>query len=260
MPSFKVEPIPIYQDNYVWLLLIGPSTWVVDPGDHVPVIAALHRHNRSPDGILVTHGHWDHVTGVTALVDAYADLGGIPVYGSPLCQHPSVDHPVREGDRIDLGGLTAEVWETPGHTRDHLSFYIPAVDSLFCGDTLFAAGCGRLFDGSMEQLYRSLKRIATLSDHTKVYCTHEYTLANLAFALAVEPNSAALQQRQKACRAQRDIGLPSLPTDLATELATNPFLRTGQASVQQSVKKSTGLTARDDFLIFSELRKWKNRY
>lgn len=261
MVAFRVEPIPIYEDNYVWLLHIGGATWVVDPGDHVPVREALLRQNRQPNGILVTHGHWDHVTGIAPLVQAFAgNTVPIPVYGSPLCQHPAIDHPVREGDRIELGGLTAEVWETPGHTRDHLSFYIPAIDSLFCGDTLFAAGCGRLFDGPMEQLYHSLKRIATLPRHTKIYCTHEYTLANIEFALAVEPDSVALHQRQQDCRALRDAGQPSLPTNLAAELATNPFLRTRQPSVQRSVKKSTSLTANDDFLIFSELRKWKNRY
>lgn len=257
MVSFRVEPIPIYEDNYVWLLLIGAATWVVDPGNHLPVFEALRRHNRRLDGILVTHGHWDHVTGIAPLVDAF---DGLPVVGSALCQHPAIDHPMREGDVIDLSGLSVEVWETPGHTRDHLSFYIPAVESLFCGDTLFAAGCGRVFDGSMEQLYHSLKRIAALPRPTKIYCTHEYTLANLAFALAVEPDSAALHQRQKQCRAQRDAGHPSLPTDLATELATNPFLRTDQPSVRQSVKKAANLMADDDFLIFTELRKWKNRY
>lgn len=256
MTSFSVEPIPIYNDNYVWLL-IGATTWIVDPGDHLPVLKALQHHNRQLDGILVTHGHWDHVTGIAPLVEAFP---GLPVYGSPLCQHPSLDHPVGEGDRIDLGGLNVEVWETPGHTRDHLSFYLPAIDSLFCGDTLFSAGCGRVFDGSMEQLHHSLQRIATLPHHTKIYCTHEYTLANLEFALAVEPDSAALRQRHKQCLTLRNAGQPTLPTDIATELATNPFLRTEYPSIRRLVTKSTEPTPDEDLLVFTELRKWKNRY
>lgn len=261
MISFRVEPIPIYEDNYVWLLLIGDATWIVDPGHHTPVLAALERHQRRPDGILVTHGHWDHVTGIAPLVEFFARDGTqVPVYGSPLCHHPSIDHPVREGDQLDLGGLKATVWETPGHTRDHISFYLADGHSIFCGDTLFAAGCGRLFDGSMEQLYHSLKRIATLPTNTKIYCTHEYTLANLEFALAVEPDSTDLHQRQQQCKQLRALGIPTLPTNVAIELATNPFLRTAEPLVQQAVKNSTSLPTTDDFLIFSELRKWKNRY
>lgn len=257
MASFIAEPIPAYKDNYIWLLLTDRATWVVDPGDHVPVCEALQRHNRQLNGILVTHGHWDHVTGIAALVERFPQVA---VYGSPLCSHPAIQHPVGEGEVVDLGGVRAEVWETPGHTRDHLSFYMPEVDSVFCGDTLFAAGCGRIFDGTMEQLYRSLQRIAALPPQTKIYCAHEYTLANLRFAQAVEPNSAALSQRVLQCQALRDADVPSLPTDLATELATNPFLRTGQPAVQQSVKKATGVAADDALLIFSELRKWKNHY
>jgi len=261
MTSIHVEAVPIYKDNYVWLIFVGDRTWAVDPGDHVPVLTALQEHGRRLDGILVTHGHWDHVTGIGALVDACSTSGiRLPVYGSPLCRTAPIDCRVAEGDVIDLGGISAQVWETPGHTLDHISFYLTDADRLFCGDTLFAGGCGRLFDGTMEQLYHSLQRIAALPAATKIHCTHEYTLANLEFALTVEPTSVALHQTYAQCVAKRRVGKATLPTDLATELATNPFLRTRETSVREAIKKSTSLQTDDDFLIFSELRMWKNRY
>ena len=254
MTPFSAVPVPIYQDNYVWLIQSGEATWVVDPGDHEPVLAALAQHRRSLDGILVTHHHWDHITGIAPLLEHY---GNVPVYGPAGAL---ISHPVREGNRVLLGKLTAQVWETPGHTRDHVSFYLPQAGALFCGDTLFSAGCGRLFDGTMEQLYASLRRIAALPGATRIYCTHEYTLANLNFALAVEPANADLKRRREEAIALRRSGQPTLPAELAWELRINPFLRTQHSEVRASVKKEADLTENDDFLIFRELRMWKNRY
>lgn len=258
MTDFSVVPVPIYQDNYVWIILSGEAAWVVDPGDHRPVIAALEDHGRRPTGVLVTHHHWDHITGVEPLINHYG--GEIPVYGPRNSAIPGVNRAVGEGDRIPFGSHAIEVWETPGHTRDHLSYYLPWARSLFCGDTLFSAGCGRLYDGSMEQLYASLRRIAQLPGDTDIYCTHEYTLANLDFALAVESrNPALLRRRQEALRLRHQ-QRPTLPTRLAAELQFNPFLRTSTADVCAAVKNAAGLVRNDDFLIFAELRKWKNRH
>lgn len=257
MSPLNIDVIPIYQDNYVWCLLTETETWVVDPGDHKPVLDYLERTGRTLSGILITHHHWDHVTGIVSLVKAANPHA--PVIG-PSFEIAGVTRLAKEGDQINIGAYQILVWETPGHTRDHLSYYLPQPGYLFCGDTLFAAGCGRLFDGTMEQLYASLQRIASLPPQTQIYCTHEYTLANLDFALAVEPSSQALKQRQQYSIQLRQNGTPTIPVDLGTELATNPFLRIREQSVQQAVKKAANLQESDYFLIFSELRKWKNRY
>lgn len=257
---FDIHCVPVYRDNYVWIITSEGNAWVVDPGDHQPVIEFLERHALALKGILVTHRHWDHVTGVQPLVDHLAPAS-IPVYGpdSPAIK-TIVTHVLCEGDTVRLGPLEAQVWETPGHTLDHISYYFSTEHKLFCGDTLFACGCGKLFDGTAEQLYHSLQRIAQLPADTTIYCTHEYTLANIEFALAVEPDNTQLQARQSHCRQLRAGHQPSLPTNLALELATNPFLRSNLPSVRAAIEKESGAAAGDAICCFGALRNWKNRY
>jgi hydroxyacylglutathione hydrolase len=257
---FTVQCVPIYDDNYVWIIHNADTAWVIDPGNHQPVIAFLQRHQLQLGGILLTHRHWDHVTGVQPLLDHFTPQM-IPVYGpvSPTIRALITDV-VHEGDRIELGPLRGQIWYTPGHTLDHISYYFAEQHWLFCGDTLFACGCGRLFDGSMEQLYESLQRIATLPLETLIYCTHEYTLANMDFALAVEPNNAELQQRQRECQQQRAEGQPTLPTRLDWELRTNPFLRSHLDEVKNRVQAATGNDVNNSFECFRALRTWKNGY
>lgn len=257
---FQIQCLPIYDNNYVWIITLGNDAWVVDPGDHQPVIAFIEQHALALKGILLTHRHWDHVTGVQPLLDYFAHLP-IPVVGpdSPTIKG-LISRVVSEGDRVCLGSLQAQVWETPGHTLDHISYYFAEQNALFCGDTLFACGCGRLFDGSATQLYHSLQRIAQLPPHTKIYCTHEYTLANIDFALAVEPHNAQLKARQVDGQRLRARNQPTLPTTLALELATNPFLRCSRSDVRAAVEKETGIAVNETIYCFSELRNWKNRY
>lgn len=253
---FTVTPVPAYQDNYIWVVSSGGEHWIVDPGDSVPVQAYLENVGAVPTGILVTHKHWDHVTGLKSLVESHH----LPVFGPAGTDIPEIDRPVTEGDTVILGGLTAQVWRTPGHTCDHVSYYLPEANALFCGDTLFSGGCGRVFDGTIEQLYASLMRIASLPEDTQIYCTHEYTLANLAFAAAVEPNNRALASYREHCQTLRDSGLPTLPTNVARERAINPFLRVHNKDVQDAVCQQADVGQNDPRATFTALRHWKNHY
>ncbi len=256
----EITPIPAFQDNYIWMLheTDPGQTWVVDPGDAVPVEAALAAQGRSLDGILITHHHPDHTGGLDALLAAR----DIPVLGP---QNPSIrrltDH-FGHGDRFSLLGYEVEVLATPGHTLDHICFLFAGHQPplLFCGDTLFAAGCGRLFEGTPVQMHASLALLAALPPETLLHCAHEYTLANLAFAAAVEPDNAEIQARTARCRQRRDQGRPTLPCSIGEELATNPFLRSEADAVRRSAI-SRGLpptaTAVD---VFATVRAWKDRF
>lgn len=257
---FEIHRVAAYKNNYIWIVTHCGDAWVVDPGDHLPVIEFLEQRTLALKGILITHRHWDHVTGVAPLLEHLAPAA-VPVYGpdSPTIAH-LITRIVNEGDRFYIGPLQAQVWHTPGHTLDHISYYFAEQDILFCGDTLFACGCGKLFDGTALQLYHSLRRIAQLPGKTALYCTHEYTLANIGFALEVEPHNAQLQARQTHCQRLRMRNQATLPTGLALELATNPFLRSDRPEVQAAVEKHTGTSAEDAISCFSALRNWKNRY
>lgn len=257
---FEIHYIPIYKNNYVWILTTAGDAWVIDPGDCAPVEHFLQAHQLRLRAILITHRHWDHINGVSALLQAHADQE-IPVYGpdsEPL--RGLVSHVVNEGDSVAIGPYQAQIWQIPGHTLDHISYYIEPLAALFCGDTLFACGCGKLFDGTMEQLFASLARIAALPPATEIYCAHEYTLANIQFALTVDPHNPQLQARQKHCQQLRQRQLPTLPTQLALELASNPFLRCHDPDIQNAVKKETNASSEDAFSCFAALRHWKNRY
>lgn len=255
----EISAIPIYSDNYVWVLWQNSTAWVVDPGDAAPVIAALTARSLTLEGILITHHHWDHITGVAPLLNYYGHQT-IPVIGPA---HPSfqlVTQSVHEGDSIAIFDSQIQVLAIPGHTLDHLGYYLQEEQALLCGDTLFSGGCGRLFDGSMEQLYNSLMRLKTLPATTEVYCTHEYTLANLAFAVEVEPNNERLTQYRLHCQQLRAQGKTTLPSNLGLECQINPFLRSHLGSVQETVKKRAAGLLTDEFSYFRALREWKNRY
>ncbi len=247
----EIIPIPAFTDNYVWLIRSGNKAVVVDPGDAAPVRRYLDRHDLSLAAILITHHHADHIGGI-------ADLARpeLPVFGPADEQIRGVTHPVAGGDSVQLDAprLLFEVIDVPGHTRGHIAFHGHNV--LFCGDTLFSAGCGRVFEGTPEQLYRSLQKLAALPSDTRIYCTHEYTLANLAFAAAAEPDNPVRDRFADEMRALRDAGEPTLPTDLATQLAINPFLRCDSASVRAAINQPDA----SDEQVFVALRDWKNRF
>jgi hydroxyacylglutathione hydrolase len=250
--------IPAFTDNYIWLLHNGTHAVVVDPGDAAPVDDALDRLNLVLAGILVTHHHADHTGGVDAL---RSRLQG-PVWGPARERMPQPCVALAEGDSIEALGLHFTVLEVPGHTAGHIAYAqtgATAQPLLFCGDTLFSAGCGRLFEGTAAQMSASLAKLAALPADTRVCCTHEYTLSNLRFAAAVEPGNAERAQYDLRCTALREQGQPTLPSNLALELAINPFLRCEQPEVRASAL-AQGATADDKVSVLAALREWKNRF
>lgn len=253
-----IIPIPAFTDNYLWLLHDGRRALVVDPGDAEPVQRALQENGLQLASILVTHHHPDHTGGVDALRDAT----GAPVYGPAREQIPGPFRKLTGGDTVRALGLDFEVMDVPGHTAGHIAFYTPEMDGrplLFCGDTLFSGGCGRLFEGTPAQMLASLDRLAALPGNTRVCCTHEYTMSNLRFALAVEPDNSELIGYHARCAALRDAGLPTLPTSIAQELLINPFLRTRQATVMAAARRFDP-AAHDDNSVFAAIRQWKNQF
>lgn len=250
---------PAFSDNYIWLLHDGQNALVVDPGDAGPVLAALQESGLQLQQILVTHHHPDHTGGLAALRAAT----GATVHGPAGETIAGVDRAHRGGDAFDALGLHWTVLDVPGHTAGHIAFFTPAMDGapvLFCGDTLFSGGCGRLFEGTPAQMLASLETLAALPGDTRVCCAHEYTLSNLAFALAVEPGNAALQAYTARCQALRAAGQPTLPARLDTERAINPFLRSREGAVRQAVQAASPSPLADDAAVFGALREWKNRF
>ncbi|WP_395059880.1 hydroxyacylglutathione hydrolase [Polaromonas sp.] len=251
-------PIPAFNDNYLWLLHDGRSALVVDPGDAAPVQHALRQNGLQLASILVTHHHPDHTGGVAEL---HASTGA-PVYGPARENIPEPFRRLKDGDTVQALGLDFEVMDVPGHTAGHIAFYTPDMDGrplLFCGDTLFSGGCGRLFEGTPTQMLASLDRLAALPGNTRVCCTHEYTLSNLRFALAVEPDNTELIGYHARCTTLRADGKPTLPTSMDQELLINPFLRTRQATVMAAARRFDP-TAHDDNSVFAAIRQWKNQY
>ena len=251
-------PIPAFADNYLWLLHDGQHALVVDPGDAEPVLQTLKQHALQLTSILVTHHHADHTGGIDALREAT----GATVYGPATERIPAPFTALHGNDTLNLLGLAFKVIDVPGHTAGHIAFYVPDMNGkplLFCGDTLFSGGCGRLFEGTPAQMLASLDKLAALPGNTQVCCTHEYTLGNLKFALAVEPGNNALVAYQAHCARLRDAGQPTLPTSIDQELSINPFLRTRQASVI-SAARCFEPAARDDISVFTAIRQWKNQF
>ncbi|OOG39980.1 hydroxyacylglutathione hydrolase [Polaromonas sp. A23] len=253
-----LTPIPAFNDNYLWLLQDGRRALIVDPGDAQPVLEVLKARQLQLESILVTHHHLDHIGGVDTLRDAT----GAKVFGPARERIPEPLTRLRDGDTVRALGLDFQVLDVPGHTAGHIAFYTPDVDGrplLFCGDTLFSGGCGRLFEGTPAQMLASLDRLAALPGNTRVCCTHEYTMSNLLFALAVEPDNSELIGYHARCAALRDSGEPTLPTSIAQELLINPFLRTRQPVVVAAAHRFDP-AAHDDNTVFAAIRQWKNQF
>jgi hydroxyacylglutathione hydrolase len=257
MPS--IIPIPAFRDNYVWAVQSGRNAAVVDPGDAEPVLAWLDANRVELTAILATHHHPDHVGGVAALRERF----DVPVFGPAHESIPQRTHALGEGDRIAVPGIDVllSVFDIPGHTAGHIAYYtMPPAPLLFCGDTMFAAGCGRLFEGTPAQMWASLSKLAALDQDTLVYCGHEYTLANLRFAQAVEPANRDVEARIVSERAKRERDRPTLPSTIGAERATNPFVRADLPDVMASASAHVGRRIVDAVESFATLREWKNRF
>ncbi len=253
-----LNPIPAFSDNYLWLLHDGKRALVVDPGDAEPVIRALQEYGLQLESILVTHHHPDHTGGVDALRHAT----GAQVFGPASERIPEPLIRLAEGDTVRAMGLDFQIIDVPGHTAGHIAFYTPDMDGrplLFCGDTLFSGGCGRLFEGTPAQMLASLDKLAALPGNTRVCCTHEYTMSNLRFALAVEPDNQELIGYHARCASLRNDGQPTLPTSIAQELLINPFLRIRHATVKAAAQ-AFDPAAHDDNTLFAAIRQWKNEF
>lgn len=252
----QVRGIPAFEDNYIWLIGVPDrrEVAIVDPGDEDPVIELIEKEQLNPVAILITHHHRDHTGGIEALVARY----GIPVYGPAHEKIPGLTQPLQDGASVTLSGIgvSFEVMETPGHTRGHLCYY--GHGALFCGDTLFTAGCGRLFEGTAQQMHHSLSRIAALPDETLIYCAHEYTLANLTFARVAEPANQAIHDRYQATQQARTAGQPTVPAPLALEKATNPFLRCTVPELIEAASRFAGQPLVEGAEVFATVRRWKD--
>ena len=258
-PDLSVLTVPAFNDNYLWLIHDGSHAAVVDPGDAGPIREALAAHNLSLTAILLTHHHADHIGGVASLLAEWP----VPVYGPRKDGIAVVSQALDEGDRVQVAGLDLEleVLEVPGHTLGHIAYVrrAPGADWLFCGDTLFAGGCGRLFEGTPAQMAGSLAKLAALRDDTLVYCAHEYTVANLKFAQAVEPGNQGLALRMVDATARRGTRLPTVPSTIGLEKGTNPFLRYTEPGIVRSLVEAGRLApGATPVEAFTALREWKN--
>jgi hydroxyacylglutathione hydrolase len=259
--DLAVLTVPAFQDNYLWLIHDGVHAAAVDPGDAEPILAALDTHKLTLTSILLTHHHADHIGGVPDLLRR----NKVPVYGPRAEAIPGVTEPVAGGQRITVAGIGLEmdVLDVPGHTLGHIAYvrHTPGERWVFCGDTLFAGGCGRLFEGTPAQMVESLSKLAALPDDTLLYCAHEYTLANLRFADAVEHGNRALQLRLRDEGAKRAVGLPTVPSSIGLEKGTNPFLRYQEPAIVEHLveagRLSRGASPVD---AFAALREWKNGF
>ena len=256
MPDLEVHQLSVLSDNYVYLVR-DPETQActaVDPAVAEPVLQALDRLGWKLTHILCTHHHMDHIGGNLEVKQATGCT--IVGAGADAARIPGIDVQVRNGDHVELGGKTARVFEVPGHTSGHVAYWFEDSHALFCGDTLFSLGCGRLFEGTAEQMWESLSRLRDLPGETRVYCAHEYTNSNADFALSVDPDNPALKKRADEVLALREAGKPTVPSSLAEECAANPFLRADAPDLQ----RAAGLVGRDAVEVFTEIRRRKDRF
>jgi len=253
-----VHPVLAFQDNYIWLIQAENSqkTLIVDPGDATPVIAALKQQNLQPVAILITHHHADHVGGISELLTHF----NLPVYGPASEKIPAINYPLQARDDlyIDPDFPTFQVLDTPGHTAGHICYLTE--NKLFCGDTLFAGGCGRLLGGTAPDLFASLQLLSILPADTEIYCAHEYTEANLRFANAVDNDNPALVKRIELTRQTRAANKPTVPSVLADELATNPFLRSDDPKLKRAAEHFAGHPLESTEAVFTVLRSWKDQF
>ncbi len=260
---YQLTPIRAFADNYIWMLQHPqhPGLAVaIDPGQSEPVTAWLDQNRLGLAAILVTHHHPDHVGGIEQL-----SHGAVTVYGPANSSFDGITEPLNDGDQIELLGQTLSIKAVPGHTLDHIAYYTAAesatsVGQLFCGDTLFIAGCGRLFEGSAQQMLQAMAFFRTLPDTTQVCCTHEYTLSNLAFAAAVEPNNAAIHQAIERCQQLRNNDQPTLPGTIGEEKRINPFMRYDQTAVIAAAEKISNKPAADNGAVLAAIRLWKDNF
>ena len=256
---FNVFPIPAFSDNYIWAISIDgeDNVAVVDPGDAAAVENYLTENNLILSAILITHHHNDHTGGVAELT-AHRD---IPVYGPVQSPFKGITNPLSDTDELHLMEHTLTIREIPGHTLDHISYFAKSEQpQLFCGDTLFLAGCGRLFEGTAKQMLEAMQYFAELPDITQVYCTHEYSLANLKFAAAIEPNNSDIQQTIERCNTLRAQDKPTLPTSIHEEKKINPFMRTLQESVIKAASTFSAKSLNSEVEVFAAIREWKNQF
>jgi hydroxyacylglutathione hydrolase len=250
-----ITAIPALQDNYIWLLQHERHAVVVDPGEAAPVLDYLQQNSLQLDAILCTHRHHDHVDGIEELREVY----NVPVHGRRHPKNPHITHDLREGDRlrIDVLDIEFDIIEVPGHLDDHIAFIAPG--TLFCGDVMFGAGCGRNFEGTLAQLHHSLQRLAALPNDTLVYCAHEYTSYNLPFARACEPTNPEIQRRVAETQRLLAQDRPTVPFAITLEKATNPFLRCTNPELIRTLQ-ARGLTDTSEIAVFTALRNWRDHF
>lgn len=253
--AIDINAIPILNDNYVWVISIHEDALIVDPGEADPVNDFLLKKKLQLKGILITHHHWDHTNGIDKIKIQF----DVPVFG-PAKKMKNVTIPLDDKNDVKINHfpLQFQIIHIPGHTLDHIAYYVDHM--LFCGDTLFAAGCGRAFEGTYHELYQSLKKIVALPDETNIYCAHEYTLKNLSFAEMVEPNNPHIVKRIEYVSEVRKQNLPSLPSSLKEEKLTNPFLRCDSLEIVRNVEQYAGKKLNNSVEVFTWLRKWKDEF
>ena len=254
MSVLNISPIRAFSDNYIWLISRENQAYVVDPGEPAPVLSALDEAGLQLAGILVTHHHYDHTGAVKALKEA----SGCDVWGPPESPAGPYDHILAEGTTVSVLGVDFSVLAVPGHTLDHIAYHSGGEKALFCGDTLFVGGCGRVFEGTARQMRASLSKLARLPADTRIFCAHEYTLANLHFAQLVEPDNADLARFIGACEDRRQNDQPTVPSLIGEELTYNPFLRWDSPAVRQTLADTGRLMDDTPDGVFTAVREWKN--